>query len=32
MKSANYLKAIEGDFSHTGIKVKTDENGNFYFT
>jgi hypothetical protein len=32
MKSANHLKAIEGDFNHTAVNVKTDENGNFYFT
>jgi uncharacterized protein YkwD len=32
MKSANHRKAIEGDFSHTAVSVKTDENGNFYFT
>ena len=27
-----YKKTMEGDFTHTGISVKKDEQGNYYFT
>ncbi|APQ17155.1 CAP domain-containing protein [Maribacter hydrothermalis] len=30
--SSSHKKTMEGDFTHTGISVKKDELGNFYFT
>lgn len=30
--SSSHKKTMEGDFSHTGISVKMDEFGNYYFT
>ncbi|WP_339836183.1 CAP domain-containing protein [uncultured Maribacter sp.] len=30
--SSSHKKTMEGDFTHTGISVKKDEQGNFYFT
>ncbi|SIP98526.1 CAP domain-containing protein [Maribacter ulvicola] len=30
--SRNHKKTMEGDFTHTGISVKKDELGNYYFT
>lgn len=32
VSSSDHRKAIEGDFTHTAVSVKKDENGNFYFT
>lgn len=32
MKSSDHRKAIEGDFSHTAVSVKTDKDGNYYYT
>lgn len=32
MMSADHRKALEGDFTHTAVSVKKDENGNFYYT
>lgn len=32
MLSAPHRKAIEGNFTHTGVSVKKDAAGNFYFT
>mgnify|MGYP003624766863 FL=1 len=32
MNSTDHRKAIEGDFTHTAISIKKDQNGNFYFT
>lgn len=31
-KSSTHKKTMEGDFTHTAVSVKKDENGNFYFT
>ena len=30
--SSSHKKTMEGDFTHTGISVKKDEQGNYYFT
>ncbi|TLP75429.1 CAP domain-containing protein [Maribacter sp. ACAM166] len=30
--SSSHKKTMEGDFTHTGISVKTDNLGNYYFT
>ncbi|MEH6619872.1 CAP domain-containing protein [Maribacter arcticus] len=30
--SSSHKKTMEGDFTHTGISVKKDNSGNFYFT
>lgn len=30
--SVNHKKTMEGDFTHTAVSVKKDQNGNFYFT
>ncbi|WP_291964375.1 CAP domain-containing protein [Maribacter sp.] len=30
--SSSHKKTMEGDFTHTGISVKKDDFGNFYFT
>ena len=30
--SSSHKKTMEGDFTHTGISVKKDELGNYYFT
>ncbi|WP_339625705.1 CAP domain-containing protein [uncultured Maribacter sp.] len=30
--SGSHKKTMEGDFTHTGISVKKDEQGNYYFT
>ncbi|MFS4454556.1 CAP domain-containing protein [Maribacter sp. 2304DJ31-5] len=30
--SSNHKKTMEGDFTHTAVSVKEDENGNYYFT
>lgn len=32
MNSSAHRKAIEGDFTHTAVSVKKDQNGQFYFT
>tara|TARA_R110002033_G_scaffold58464_2_gene107940 strand:- start:71763 stop:72239 length:477 start_codon:yes stop_codon:yes gene_type:complete len=32
LNSSEHRKAIEGDFTHTAVSVKKDQNGNFYFT
>lgn len=32
LTSPSHKKAIEGNFSHTGISIKEDANGNQYFT
>jgi uncharacterized protein YkwD len=32
MNSTLHKKNIEGDFTHTGLSVKKDANGNLYFT
>ena len=31
-ESSNHKKTMEGDFTHTAVSVKKDENGNFYYT
>jgi len=30
--SSSHKKTMEGDFSHTAVSVKKDNNGNLYFT
>ncbi|TDT42018.1 Cysteine-rich secretory protein family protein [Maribacter spongiicola] len=30
--SSSHKKTMEGDFTHTGISVKKDDQGNYYFT
>jgi len=30
--SSSHKKTMEGDFTHTGISVKKDDSGNYYFT
>lgn len=30
--SASHKKTMEGDFTHTGVSVKMNSNGDFYFT
>lgn len=30
--SSSHKKTLEGDFTHTGISVKKDKQGNYYFT
>lgn len=30
--STSHKKTMEGDFTHTAVSVKEDENGNFYYT
>tara|TARA_R110002050_G_scaffold143303_6_gene268473 strand:+ start:658 stop:1131 length:474 start_codon:yes stop_codon:yes gene_type:complete len=30
--SSSHKKTMEGDFTHTGISVKKDKQGNYYFT
>tara|TARA_R110000744_G_scaffold107975_1_gene204663 strand:- start:1241 stop:1720 length:480 start_codon:yes stop_codon:yes gene_type:complete len=32
LSSSSHKKTMEGDFTHTGISVKKDEQGNYYFT
>lgn len=32
LNSASHKKTMEGDFSHTAVSVKINENGDFYFT
>jgi len=32
LESSGHKQNIEGDFTHTGVSVKADEDGNFYFT
>ena len=32
LNSASHRKTIEGDFTHTSISVKADENGKLYYT
>lgn len=31
-ESTNHKNTMEGDFTHTAVSVKEDENGNFYYT
>lgn len=31
-ESSSHKKTMEGDFTHTAVSVKKDENGNFYYT
>jgi uncharacterized protein YkwD len=31
-ESYSHKKTMEGDFTHTAVSVKKDENGNFYYT
>lgn len=31
-ESTSHKKTMEGDFTHTAVSVKEDENGNFYYT
>ncbi|SRR6056297_198803 len=31
-ESSNHKKTMEGDFTHTAVSVKEDENGQFYYT
>ncbi|WP_245603229.1 CAP domain-containing protein [Maribacter antarcticus] len=31
-ESTNHKKTMEGDFTHTAVSVKEDEDGNFYYT
>ncbi len=31
-ESSNHKKTMEGDFTHTAVSVKEDDNGNFYYT
>lgn len=32
LNSSNHKKTMEGEFTHTAVSVKKDNNGNFYFT
>ena len=31
-KSTSHKKTMEGDFTHTAVSIKEDDEGNFYFT